>query len=90
MVFSPDSTKQPPEVILFRKSHSRKLPDSYFNIIVVEKVKTQKHLVLKLDKTLNFRKHLKDMFAKVNKGIGMLKKLNNYLPRHSLLTYSLT
>ena len=86
MVFSPDSTKQAQEVIFFRKSHSRKLPDLYFNIIVVEKVKTQKHLVLKLDKTLNFRKHLKDMFATVNKGIGMLKKLNNYLPRHSLLT----
>ena len=34
----------------------------------------------------DFREHLKDKFAIVNKGIGMLKKLSNYLPRHSLIT----
>ena len=41
---------------------------------------------LKLDEKLNFNEHLKDKFAIVNKGIGMLKKLSNYLPRHSLVT----
>ena len=49
-------------------------------------MKTQKHLGLKLDGKLNFKEHLKDKFAIVNKGIGMLKKLSNFLPRHSLLT----
>ena len=49
-------------------------------------MKTQKHLGLKLDERLNFREHLKGKFAIVNKGIGMLKKLNNYLPHHSLAT----
>ena len=49
-------------------------------------MKTQKHLALKLDKGLNFREHFKDEFAIVNKGIGMLKKLSNYLPCHSLKT----
>ena len=48
-------------------------------------MKTQKHLGLKLDEKLNFKEHLKDKFAIVNKGIGMLKKLSNYLPRHSLV-----
>ena len=49
-------------------------------------MKTQKHLGLKLDGKLNFKEHLKDKFAIVNKGIGMLKKLSNCLPRHSLAT----
>ena len=79
MVFNPDPTKQAQEVIFSRKSHSPKHSDLCFNSLVVEKVKTQKHLGLKLDKKLNFKEHLKDKFAIVNKGIGMLKKLSNYL-----------
>ena len=58
----------------------------YFKNLVVEKVKTQKHLRIKLDKRLNFREHLKDKFTIVNDEIGMLKKLSNYLPRRSLVT----
>ena len=69
-----------------RKSHSPKHPDLYFKSLIVEKVKTQKHLGLKLDEKLNFREHLRGKFTIVNKGIWMLKKLNNYLPRHSLVT----
>ena len=57
----------------------------YFKNLVVEKVKTQKHLGIKLDERLNFREHLKDKFVIVNDEIGMLKKLSNYLPRHSLV-----
>ena len=49
-------------------------------------MKTQKHLGFKLDEKLNFKEHLKDKFAIVDEGIGMLKKLSNYLPRHSLVT----
>ena len=86
MVFNPDLTKQVQEVTFSRKSHSPKHPDSYFNSLVVEKVKIQKHLGLKLDEKLNFKDHLKDKFAVANKGIGMLKKLNYYLPCHSLVT----
>ena len=86
MVFNPDSTKQVQDVTFSRKSHSQKHLDLYFNSLVVEKVKTQKHLGLKLDEKLNFKEHLKDKFAIVNKGIGMLKKLSNCLPRHSLAT----
>ena len=53
---------------------------------MVEKVQTQNHLGLKLDKKLSFKKHLEDNFAKVNRGIGILKKLSGFLPRHSLIT----
>ena len=54
--------------------------------LAVDKMKTQKHLGLKLDEKLNFREHLKDKFPFANKGIEMLKKLSNYLPHHSLVT----
>ena len=86
MVFNPDPIKQAQEIIFSRKPNSLKHPNLYFNSLVVEKVKTQKHLGLKLDERLNFTEHLKGKFAIVNKGIGMLKKLSNYLPRHSLVT----
>ena len=53
---------------------------------MVGKVQTQKNLGLKLDKKLIFKECLKDKFAKVNRGIGILKKLSRLLPRHSLIT----
>ena len=88
MIFKPDPTKQAQEVFFFsRKSHSQKYPDLYFNNLVVEKVKNPKHLGLKLDEKQNFREYLKYRFVIVNKGIGMLKKLSNYLPRHFLIAH---
>ena len=42
---------------------------------MVEKVQTQKHVGLKLDKKLSFKEHVKDKFAKVNMGIRILKKI---------------
>ena len=76
MVLNIDSTKQA----------CSKYPDLYFNSPIVEEVKTQKHLGLKLDaKTRILGKHLQDKFATVNNGIGILKKSSNYLARLSLV-----
>ena len=86
MVCKPDPTKQAQKVIFSRNSHSPKHPDLYFNNLAVEKVKTPKNLGLKKDKKLNFKKYLKDKFHIINNGIGMLKKLSNHLPHHSLVT----
>ena len=86
MVFNPYPTKESHKVIFCIKSHSPKHPDLYLNSLAVEKVKTQNHLGLKQDEKLNFKEYLKDKFAIVKKGIGMLKELSNYLPRHSLAT----
>ena len=55
MVFNPDLTKQAQEVILSTKSHSPKDSNLYLNSLVVDKVKTQRYLGLKLDQKLNFR-----------------------------------
>ena len=39
-----------------------------------------------LDTKLNFQEHIKTILAKVNKTVGLLRKLQNILPRESLLT----
>ena len=39
-----------------------------------------------LDFKLTFQEHLENMLNKVNKTIGLLRKLQNTLPRLSLLT----
>ena len=48
--------------------------------------KLQKHLGLTLDEKLNFKYHLKENCVKLNNGIGIIKKLQNRLPRRALLT----
>ena len=60
-------------------------PYIYFNNKSVKQVPSQKHLGLILDK-LNFQEHLKNILNKVNKTIGLLRKLQNILPREPLLT----
>lgn len=46
---------------------------------------TQKHLGLILDNKLGFDHHLNKKICKANKGISLIKRLHNYLPRQSLL-----
>ena len=86
MSFNSDPAKQAQEVIFSKRPREFFHSNLYFNKFVVEKVQTQKHLGLKLDKKLNFKEHLKDKFPKVNRGIGILKKLSRFLPSHSLVT----
>ena len=45
----------------------------------------QKHLGIYLDEKFNFSNHFKQKISKVNKGIGILRKLYNVLPRKSLI-----
>ena len=46
----------------------------------------QKHLGMYLDPKLDFLEHLKNIKAKVNKSIALLRKLQTILPRPTLLT----
>ena len=47
---------------------------------------TQKHLGMFLDTNLDFQEHLKSKLSKVNKSIGLLRKLHHILPISPLLT----
>ena len=79
MAFNPYPRKQAQEVAFSKNPQESFHPNLYFNKFMVEKVQTQKHLGFKLDKKLSFKEHLKDKYAKVNKGIGILKKLSRFL-----------
>ena len=86
MSFNPDISKQAHEVIFSRKNLLTFHPPLTFNSIPVAQTNCQKHLGMKLDKKLNFDEHLRKVESKVNKTIGIIRKLQNVLPRPTLLT----
>ena len=57
-----------------------------FNNNNVSQVNFQAHLGVILDVHLTFEEHLKNVFNKTKKKIGLLKKLSNLLPRQALVT----
>ena len=86
MRFNPDPKKQAQEVIFSRKINKINHPPLYFNENLVKLSSTQKHLGMILDTKLDFSLHLKNVQNKVNKTIGLLCKLQDTLPRTSLIT----
>ena len=49
------------------------------------KTHCQKHLGVYLDMKLHFKLHIKEKISKAMKGICIIKKLSNVLPRKSLI-----
>ena len=86
MSFNPDPTKQAQEVIFSRKTKKSSHPPLVFNNANVCHTASQKHLGIILDSQLMFETHLKTVTTKINKTIGLLRKLQNVLPRSALTT----
>ena len=87
MSFNPDPNKQAQEVIFSRKTTKKEYhPPLAFNNNNVWETNSQKHLGVVLDSCLSFEDHLKMIINKVNKTMGILRKLQNILPRSALLT----
>ena len=84
MSFNPDPQKQAVEVLFSRKRSEIDHPVLLFNNIPVKKVNEHKHLGIILDSKLSFLPHIKAAISKTRKGIGLLKYLSIYLPRHTL------
>ena len=84
--FYPDPSKKADKVIFSRKVNNVLHPPLTFNNVDVGQIPTRKHLGMFLDFKLSFNKHLKTVFAKVNRGIAILRKLQTVLPRETLLT----
>ena len=86
MSFNPGPSKQAQEVIFSRKL--KKLPhlSLVFKNNNVLQTSSQKHLGVTLDVNLTFDKHLSNVLNKVNKTIGLLRKLQNLLSRSTLIT----
>ena len=56
-----------------------------FNVIPVAQISHQKHIGLYFDEKLNFNRHIKEIISKVNKGIGIIRKLRSILSRNALI-----
>ena len=85
MNFNPDPSKQAQEVIFSRKLQKTNHNPVYFNYNSVHQVPSQKHLEMHLGIKLNFQEHLNNIVSKVNKTIGLLYKLQAFLPRQFLV-----
>ena len=86
MSFNPDPSKQAQKFICNRKTKKEYHPSLAFNNNNVSETNSQKHLRVVLDNRLSFEDHLKMILNKVNKTIGLLRKLQNIRPRSVLLT----
>ena len=86
MTFNPDRSKQAQEIIFSRKFKKVTHSPLLLNNDNVSQVNFQTHLGVILDVKLTFEEHLKNVFNKTNKTIGLLKKLSNLLPRQALVT----
>jgi len=86
MSFNPDPTKQAQEVIFSRKKKNITHPNIFFNNSPVLQSHFQKHLGMCLDSKLDFSEHFKTLLNKINKTIGLLRKLRYSLPRSALIT----
>ena len=84
MSFNPDLQKQAVEIIFSRKRNKIDHPGILFNNTPVKKVEEHKHLGLVLDSKLSFSAHIKAAITKSRRGIGLLRYLSKYLPRHTL------
>ena len=86
MSFNPDISKQAHQVVFSRKRSLVSHPSLTFNNIPVAQTSSERHLGMHLDKKLNFEEHLNKVETKVNKSDGIIRKLQNVLPRSALLT----
>ena len=85
MNFNPDPTKQAQEVIFFRKTKKLPHPPLVFNNTNVTQSIYQKHLGIILDSKFTSENHINMVTTKINKTIELLLKLQNLLPRTTLI-----
>ena len=72
-------------MIFSRKINKIDHPPFYFNQNLVKSSPARRHLRMVFDIILDFNLHLKNVHIKVNKTIDLLRKLQNTLPRTSLI-----
>ena len=85
MIFNPNLTKQPQEVIFSRKLNKPVHPYLTFNNTQVSQTEFQKHLGLILDNKQILNENLKGILDKTSKTISLCK-FQPILPRFLLLT----
>ena len=86
MSFNPDPSKKAQEVIFSHKIKKLPHPSLVFNNNNVLQTSSQKHLGVTLDVKSTFHEHLSNVLNKVNKTVGLLRKLQNLLTSSTLIT----
>ena len=86
MSFNPDPNKQAQEGNFSRKTKKINHPPLTFSKSTVSQTASQKHLIVVLDSNLNCDEHLISVQSITNKTIDLLRKLQNTLPRQTLIT----
>ena len=86
MSFNPDPNKQAREVIFSGRTKKINHPPLTFSKSTVSQTISQKHLGVIIDFNLSFGEYLIGVQSKTNKTIGLLRKLQNTLPRQALIT----
>ena len=86
MAFNPDLSKQAQEIVFSLKTDKISHPKLNFNNSHVVQSTCQKYLGMYLDEKLNFSHRIKEKIPKAYRSIGVIKNLQNNLPRQSLLT----
>ena len=86
MNFNPDRTKQAQQAIFSLKAKEIYHPPLVFNNSCVSQSSSQKHRGVILETKLVLNEHLKMVSLKINKTLGILRKLQNLLPRSALIT----
>ena len=82
MSFNIDPSKQAQEVIFPKKLQNLNHDSINFDNNLVQ----QNHLGIHLDTKLNFQEHFDNIMSKVDKSVGLLRKLPPVLPRPYLVT----
>ena len=85
MSFNPDPQKKAVELKFSKEEIEVDHPVIHFDKIPVKKVDEHKYLGIILDSKLSFSARIKSAISKSRKGIGLLKYLSKYLPRHILI-----
>ena len=83
--FNPDLTKQTQEVVFSRKTKKLPHPTLVFNNANDTQSIYQSPQGIILDSKVKFENHLKIVTTKINKTIGLHRKLQNLLPRTALI-----
>ena len=84
--FNPDWSKQPQKAIFSQKINKVYHSPFLFNDSTIQQISNQKHLGIQLNEDLTFKYHIDEKMNKANKGIVIIRKFNNILPRCALLT----
>ena len=81
MSFNPDTNKQAQEIISSHRLQKPNHASLTFHGTSITQSEMKKHLEMFLDSKLDFKEHIQNVFNKVSKTIGLLRKLQKILPR---------